>query len=104
MQKIFATGHFMSACRRWNEKPAAEKTWTNFKSHFAAAHRQHRQIQGDTAANAGYYSDNAAMTKNDDHMAEVTIGALENLATAAALRPTLVLSNNWKKTLPSCEN
>jgi hypothetical protein len=23
--KIFATGHCMSACRRWNEKPAAEK-------------------------------------------------------------------------------
>jgi hypothetical protein len=23
--QIFATGHFMSACRRWNEKPAAEK-------------------------------------------------------------------------------
>jgi hypothetical protein len=22
---IFATGHFMSACRRWNEKPASEK-------------------------------------------------------------------------------
>jgi hypothetical protein len=30
---IFATGHFVSACRRWNEKPAAEKTWTHFKSH-----------------------------------------------------------------------
>jgi hypothetical protein len=24
--KIFATGHFMSACRWWNEKPTAEKT------------------------------------------------------------------------------
>jgi hypothetical protein len=23
--KIFATGHFMSACRRWNKKPTAEK-------------------------------------------------------------------------------
>jgi hypothetical protein len=23
--KIFATGHFMSACRRWNRKPASEK-------------------------------------------------------------------------------
>jgi hypothetical protein len=23
--KIFATGHFMSSCRRWNEKPSAEK-------------------------------------------------------------------------------
>jgi hypothetical protein len=44
--KIFATGHFMSACRRWNEKPTAEKTWTQFKSHFAAAHGQHKQMQG----------------------------------------------------------
>jgi hypothetical protein len=29
--KIFATGHFMSACRRWKEKPTAEKTWAQFK-------------------------------------------------------------------------
>jgi hypothetical protein len=27
--KIFATGHFMSACRRWNEKPTAEKLGHN---------------------------------------------------------------------------
>jgi hypothetical protein len=40
--KIFATGHFMSVCPRWNEKLATEKTWTHFKSHFAAAHRQHK--------------------------------------------------------------
>jgi hypothetical protein len=44
--KIFATGQFMIAFRRWNEKPAAEKTWTHFKSHFAAAHRQHKQMKG----------------------------------------------------------
>jgi hypothetical protein len=44
--KIFATGHFMSACRRWNEKPSAEKTWTQFTSHFAAAHCHHKQMQG----------------------------------------------------------
>jgi hypothetical protein len=42
--KIFATCHFMSACRRWNEKPTAEKVWTQFKSHFAGAHRQHKQM------------------------------------------------------------
>jgi hypothetical protein len=40
--KICATGHFMSACRRWNEKHAIKKTWTQFKSHFAAAHRQYK--------------------------------------------------------------
>jgi hypothetical protein len=74
----------MSACRRWNEKPGAEKTWTHFKSHFAAAHRQHKQMQGESAANAGYHSANAAVTQNEDQMAEPTIGALENPATATA--------------------
>jgi hypothetical protein len=82
--KIFATGHFVSACRRWNEKPPAEKTWTQFKSHFAAAHRQHKQMQGESAATARYHSANAAVTHNEDQMAEATIGAFANLATATA--------------------
>jgi hypothetical protein len=74
----------MSTCRRWNEKTAAEKTWTHFKSHFAAAHRQHKQMKGETAANAGFHSANAAMIQTEDHMAEATIGALANMATATA--------------------
>jgi hypothetical protein len=61
-----------------------DKTWTHFKSHFAAAHRQHKQMKGETAANAGYHSANAAMTQNEYQMAEATIGALANLATANA--------------------
>jgi hypothetical protein len=82
--KIFATGHFISACRRWNEKVTVEETWTHFKSHFAAAHRQHKQMQGESAAKAGYHSADAAVTHNEDQMAEATIGALANLATATA--------------------
>jgi hypothetical protein len=82
--KIFATGHFMSACRRWDEKHTIEKTWTQFKSHFAAAHREHKQMQGESAATAGYHSANASVTHNEDQMAEATIGALANLATATA--------------------
>jgi hypothetical protein len=82
--KIFATGHFMSPCCRWNEKLTAEKTWAQFKSHFAAAHRQHKQMQGESAATAGYHSANTAVTQTEDQMAEATIGALENLATATA--------------------
>jgi hypothetical protein len=80
--KIFATGHFMSACRRWNEKHLIEKTWTQFKSHFAAAHRQHKQMQGESAATSGYHSANAAVGQTEDQLAEATIGALDNLATA----------------------
>jgi hypothetical protein len=83
-KKIFATGHFMSACRCWNEKPAAEKIWTQFKSHFAATHCQHKQMQGESAATPRYHSANAAVTQNEYQMAESTIGALANLATATA--------------------
>jgi hypothetical protein len=73
----------MSACRRWNEKPLAEKTWTQFKSHFAAAHRQHKQMQGEYAATAGYHSANADVGQTEDQMYEATIGALANLSNLA---------------------
>jgi hypothetical protein len=74
----------MSASRRWNEKHTIETTWTQFKSHFAAAHRQHKQMQGESAVTAGYHSANSAVTHNEDQMAKATIGALANLETAAA--------------------
>jgi hypothetical protein len=82
--KIFATGHFMSACRQWNEKHAIEKTWTQLKYHFASAHRQHKQMQGEFTATAGYQSANAAVGQTEEQMAESTIGALAKLATATA--------------------
>jgi hypothetical protein len=72
----------MSACRRWNEKHHIENTWTQFKSHFAAAHRQNKQMQGESAATSGYHSANAAVGQTEDQLAEATIGALANLATA----------------------
>jgi hypothetical protein len=62
----------------------SKKTWTQFKSHFAAAHRQHKQMQGESAATAGYHSANATVSHNEDQMAEATIGALANLATETA--------------------
>jgi hypothetical protein len=62
--KIFATGHFTSACRQWNEKPLADKTWAQFKAHFSAAHRRHKQMQGESAATAGYPSANSAVGQN----------------------------------------
>jgi hypothetical protein len=74
----------MSACCRWNENHLIEKAWTQFKSHFAAEHRQHKQMQGESAATAGYHSSNADVGQTEDQMAESTIGTLENLATTTA--------------------
>jgi hypothetical protein len=44
--KIFTTCNFMSACHRWYEKEPGNKTWVNFKFHFAAVHHQHNKMQG----------------------------------------------------------
>jgi hypothetical protein len=41
-------------------------------------------MQGEYAATAGYHYANAAVGQTEDQMAEVTIGALSNLATATA--------------------
>jgi hypothetical protein len=82
--KIFATCRFMSACRRWNENEPSDETWTNFKVHFATAHYQHEQMQGESAVNYGYHAASVAVGKNEDKMDESTIGALDNLATATA--------------------
>jgi hypothetical protein len=82
--KILSTGHFVSACRRWNEKPNLEKTWAQFKAQFAAAHRQHKQIQRESAATSGYHAANASVGQTEDQMDDATIGALANLATATS--------------------
>jgi hypothetical protein len=111
--QIFATGHFLSAWRRLNEKHTIEKTWTQFKSHLAAAHRQHKQTQGESAATAGYHSTNAAVTHNEDQTAEATIVELSNLATetaadrgavAALTQANAVWPSSWRTTQTSCRN
>jgi hypothetical protein len=56
----------------------------NFKIHFAAAHRQHKQMQEESAANYRYHAANAAVGHTEDQIVESTIGSLSNLATATA--------------------
>jgi hypothetical protein len=49
-------------------------------------------MQGESAATAGYHSANVAVAHNEDQMAEATIGALANLATATAVDRGVFLS------------
>src|SRR5210317_1532119 len=43
LRHIRATGHFNKACREWKAKPAAQKTWANFKTHFNKARKEAKQ-------------------------------------------------------------
>jgi hypothetical protein len=82
--KIFSTGNFHSACRRWNERNPQDQTWNNFKIYFATAYRQHKQMQGEIVDASGY--DNASVAQpTDDDIAEAAIDAFSNLATVIAV-------------------
>jgi hypothetical protein len=64
--KVFTTVSLMSACRRWNEKEEADNTWNNFKTHFAAAYHQHKQMQGESATTYRYHAANAAVAHTEN--------------------------------------
>jgi hypothetical protein len=82
--KIFKSGKFNSACRRWDEKLEADKTWNNFKIRFAAAYPQHIQMQGETMGGQGFANAAVTQTREDD-LAEQALGDFANLANATAL-------------------
>jgi hypothetical protein len=39
---VFNTGLFPDACRAWQSRAIARKTWAQFKLDFATAHREFR--------------------------------------------------------------
>jgi hypothetical protein len=87
--KIFKSGKFNSACRRWDEKLEGDKTWNNFKIHFDSAYRQYREIQGETIG-AQALANSAVTQASEDDLAEQATGAFANLATATAVDRNVV--------------
>jgi hypothetical protein len=57
---VFKTGMYFEACKEWDAKPTADKTWANFKLHFKEEQtRLDRQQR--TTQQGGYHSANAAL-------------------------------------------
>jgi hypothetical protein len=76
---IHNTGIFIDVCREWRRCPEAEKTWSNFKTQFAQAHTELREMTH-TAQAGGFHNANSAIT----NFANDTGEALANLATTTA--------------------
>ena len=71
---IFTTGMFHDDCKLWKRKPAANKTWNQFKVDFAIAHEELVE-SNQTAQSAGFQANNATIQQD-------TVTAIENLANA----------------------
>jgi hypothetical protein len=80
---VFNTGLFPNACRAWQSRAIAEKTWAQFKLNFATAHREFR-LTNQTAYQSGFHSANMMIEQGRDESMQDTVDAIAQLATATA--------------------
>jgi hypothetical protein len=83
---VFKTGLYFDACKEWDAKPAANKTWGNFKLHFKEEQtRLDRQQR--TTQQGGYHSANATLAAQAaESVAQIITSAnAEHAAKCAAL-------------------
>ena len=81
---VFKTGLYFEDCKAWNARPAAARTWDNFKTHFQTAQRPLRD-QMPTTKQAGFHSNLAQ--QQPQHATQPPAEyqeALINLASSAA--------------------
>jgi multidrug resistance efflux pump len=72
---------FPDACRSWQSRATAAKTWAQFKIDFATAHREFR-LTNQTAQQSGFQSANMMIAQGRDDSMHETAEAIAQLATA----------------------
>jgi hypothetical protein len=80
---VFNTGLFPDACRAWQSRAIASKTWAQFKIDFATDHREF-QLTNQTAQQSSFHSANMMIEQGCDDSMQETAEAIARLATATA--------------------
>jgi hypothetical protein len=80
---VFNTGLFPDACRAWQSREIAGKTWAQFKIYFATAHREFR-LTNQTAQQSGFHSVNMMIEQGSEETMQDTVDEIAQLATATA--------------------
>jgi hypothetical protein len=78
---IFNTVLFPDACRAWQSRAVAEKTWAQFKTDFATAPREFR-LTNQTAQHFGFHSANIMIEQGQNESMQDTANAIAQLATS----------------------
>jgi hypothetical protein len=80
---VFNTGFFLDACRAWQSRAIAGKTWAQFKLDFTTAHREFR-LTNQTVQQSGFHSANMMIEQGHEEKMQDTVDAIAQLATATA--------------------
>jgi hypothetical protein len=62
---VFNTGLYPDACRAWQSRALAAKTWAQLKTDFSTAHREFR-LANKTAQQSGFHSANMMIEQSRD--------------------------------------
>jgi hypothetical protein len=80
---VFSMGLFPDACRAWQSRVIAKKTWAQLKLDFATTHREFR-LTNQTAQQSGFHSANMMIEKGRDESMQDTVDAIAQLEAATA--------------------
>jgi hypothetical protein len=80
---IFNTGFFPDACRAWQSRAIARKTWAQLKLYFSTSHHEFR-FTNQTAQQSGFHSANMMIEQGRDESMQDTVDAITQLATETA--------------------
>jgi hypothetical protein len=78
---VFNTGFFPEACRAWQSRAIAGKTWEQFNIDFATAHREFR-LTNQTAQQSGFHSANIMIEHGREETMQDTVDAIAQLTTS----------------------
>jgi hypothetical protein len=81
---VFNMGLFPNACRVWQSRVIAGKTWAQFKLDFATAHHEFG-LTNQTAQQSGFHSANMMIEQGRDETIQDTVNVIVQLATATAM-------------------
>jgi hypothetical protein len=80
---VFNMGLFADACRAWQSRAIAGKTWAQFKLDFATAHREFC-LTNQTAQKSGFHSANMMIEQGREETMQDTVVVIAQLETATA--------------------
>jgi hypothetical protein len=80
---VFNTGFYSDACRAWQSRAIATKTWAQFKIDFATAHRKFR-LTNQTTQQSGFHSANMMIEQGRYGSMQDTAEEIAQLVTATA--------------------
>ena len=55
------TGEFETSLLTWYNRPVAEQTWANFKTHFTTAHTELSKVRGASMRGSSFHQANATV-------------------------------------------